>query len=379
MLAGAEVTEAARAAADSLMRAGSRDAQAGDVVGRPLETLGGGDAEAELAWLAAEIARHDRLYHQRRRARDLGRRVRRAAPPQPRRSRPRFPELVRPDSPSRRVGAAPARRSARSATACRCSRSTTPSTTRTSHEFVARIRRFLKLADDAPLDFVAEPKIDGLSCSLRYEHGALALRRHARRRAVGEDVTANVRTIARHPARLAGEDRPTLLEVRGEVYMEHADFARAQRAREAAGEPIFVNPRNAAAGSLRQLDAAITAGRRLRFFAYAWGEAEPPVAGTLQRLPRAAAGLGFRVNPRRALCRDAPTSCSPTTPDRGASAPSSATTSTASSTRSTASTWSSGSASSAAPRAGPSPTSSRPSRRDRARGHRRSRSAAPAR
>ena len=173
------------------------------------------------------------------------------------------------------------------------------------HEFVARIRRFLKLADDAPLDFVAEPKIDGLSCALRYENGLLACGATRGDGQVGEDVTANVRTIRDIPVRLATDDPPPLLEVRGEVYMEHEDFRALNARRESAGEPTFMNPRNAAAGSLRQLDSRITAGRRLRFFAYGWGEAEPAVTGTYSGFLEELRRLGFRVNPRTRHCRSA--------------------------------------------------------------------------
>ena len=155
-------------------------------------------------------------------------------------------------------------------------------------EFVARVRRFLNLPADEPLMFVAEPKIDGLSCSLRYEDGLLVRGATRGDGTVGEDVTANVRTIRDIPQRLDGTKQP-VLEVRGEVYMERQDFLALNERREDQGEPPFMNPRNAGAGSLRQLDSRITAGRRLRFFAYAWGEADPPIAGST-RLSRAAAG-----------------------------------------------------------------------------------------
>ncbi len=153
-------------------------------------------------------------------------------------------------------------------------------------EFVARVRRFLGWPADAPLDFVAEPKIDGLSCSLRYEDGLLVRGATRGDGTIGEDVTANVRTIRDIPQRLLGRRARRVLEVRGEVYMERQDFLALNERRLAQGEPPFMNPRNAGAGSLRQLDSRITAERRLRFFAYAWGEADPPVAGTYSRLPR---------------------------------------------------------------------------------------------
>ena len=145
-------------------------------------------------------------------------------------------------------------------------------------EFVGRVRRFLNLAADEPVALTAEPKIDGLSCSLRYEDGALVLAATRGDGSVGEDVTANVRTIADIPQRIAGA--PDVLEVRGEVYMSKADFAALNERQEAAGGKIFANPRNAAAGSLRQKDPAVTAARPLRFLAHGWGELSEPLGAT---------------------------------------------------------------------------------------------------
>jgi DNA ligase (NAD+) len=170
------------------------------------------------------------------------------------------------------------------------------------HEFAARVRRFLNMPADAPLSFVAEPKIDGLSCSLRYERGLLVRGATRGDGVTGEDVTANVRTVRDIPQRLYGNDPPALLEVRGEVYMEHGPFAELNARRQAVGEPPFMNPRNAAAGSLRQLDSKITASRPLRFFAYGWGEADPPVAGSYWEFLERLKALGFAVNPRTRLC-----------------------------------------------------------------------------
>ncbi len=178
-----------------------------------------------------------------------------------------FPDLVRPDSPSHRVGAPPVADFGKV-------RHPVPMLSLDNAmdgdevgDFLHRVRRFLKLADDAPLTLVAEPKIDGLSSTLRYERGELRLGATRGDGAVGEDVTANLRTIRDIPLQLHAGDPPPVLEVRGEVYMERADFARLNEALAAAGEPVFANPRNSAAGSLRQLDPAITATRRLRFFA----------------------------------------------------------------------------------------------------------------
>ena len=138
-------------------------------------------------------------------------------------------------------------------------------------EFVDRIRRFLRLPEEETVELTAEPKIDGLSCSLRYEHGALVNGATRGDGFEGEDVTANVRTLDDVPQTLSGRSLPEVCEVRGEVYMRHADFV-ALNKRQKEGRPVFANPRNSAAGSLRQLDPAITAARPLHFFAYAWGE-----------------------------------------------------------------------------------------------------------
>ncbi len=171
-------------------------------------------------------------------------------------------------------------------------------------EFCARIRRFLGLAADAALPMVAEPKIDGLSISLTYEAGALVRGATRGDGTEGEDVTANLRTMKAVPQRLRGE-APARIEVRGEVFMTKADFLALNAAQEAAGARLFANPRNAAAGSLRQLDASVTAGRTLSLFAYAMGDVSEPVAEThwayLARLKR----WGFAVNPLSARVADA--------------------------------------------------------------------------
>jgi DNA ligase (NAD+) len=171
-------------------------------------------------------------------------------------------------------------------------------------EFCARVRRFLGLAEDRELAVTAEPKIDGLSCALRFEHGLLVRAATRGDGFEGEDVTNNVRTIGAIPKKLSGA--PEILEVRGEVYMAHEDFA-AMNARQAeAGKPLFANPRNAAAGSLRQLDARITAERPLRFFAYAWGEVSALPAETQLGMIEAFKRFGLPVNPLTQLCVSAP-------------------------------------------------------------------------
>ena len=262
----------------------------------PVDQLTPEQAQAELERLAAEIAHHDRRYY-----RDDAPEVSDAEYDALRRRNSaieaRFPELVRPDSPTHRVGAAPV--DAFGKVTHRVPMLSLDNAMETAEvvEFLRRARRFLSLAEDAPLDLVAEPKIDGLSSSLRYEDGLLVQGATRGDGTVGEDVSANLRTIRDIPQRLHGERPPPVLEVRGEVYMEREDFLALNAAREAAGEPVFANPRNSAAGSLRQLDPGITARRRLRFFAYAWGEAKPPIAGSYSDFLAALQGYGFRVNP----------------------------------------------------------------------------------
>jgi DNA ligase (NAD+) len=165
-------------------------------------------------------------------------------------------------------------------------------------DFDARVRSYLNLS--TPLAYTAEPKIDGLSLSLRYENGTLVQAATRGDGEVGENVTDNARTIADIPQRLTGA--PEVLEVRGEVYMSHADFAALNARQAAAGGKTFANPRNAAAGSLRQLDATITAARPLRFFAYAWGALSEPLAATQSGAIRRLAALGFQTNPLTVLC-----------------------------------------------------------------------------
>ena len=266
-----------------------------------VERLGEAEAAAELAWLAAEVARHDRLYHGeddpeigdedydalRRRNEAIER---------------RFPGLARADGPARRVGAAPAAGFARVAHARPMLSLDNAFDAGEVREFVARVRRFLGLDGAEPVALVAEPKIDGLSASLRYEDGRFALGATRGDGAVGEDVTQNLRTLDDVPAALAGGDPPALLEVRGEVYMLRDDFARLNEAQAAAGKPPYANPRNSAAGSLRQLDPAITAARGLRFFAYGVGEASGVRASSHWELLRELAARGFAVNPLARRC-----------------------------------------------------------------------------
>ncbi len=215
----------------------------------------------------------------------------------------RFPELVRPDSPSKRVGAKPSEKFAKV-------RHRVPMLSLADvfadgdvEEFCARIRRFLGLADGAELDFVAEPKIDGLSANLRYVNGVFVEGATRGDGAEGEDITENIRTLKDIPLRI--EDAPEVIEVRGEVYMAHADFAALNAKAEAEGGKVFANPRNAAAGSLRQLDPAVTAARALKFFAYAWGEVSKRPAETHWGMLQAFKRYGFTVNPEIVRCKNA--------------------------------------------------------------------------
>ena len=257
-------------------------------------------AAAELARLAAEIAHHNRLYHtdDAPEISDAGydALTRRNAAIEA-----AFPHLVRVDSPARVVGAAPAAHLAKVAHARPMMSLDNAFSREEAGEFVARVRRFLALPDDATVALTAEPKIDGLSCSLRYERGRLVQALTRGDGTVGEDVTANVATIGDIPQQLTGAT-PDVFEVRGEVYMAKADFAalNARLLDEAAesGKEArqFANPRNAAAGSLRQKDASVTASRPLRFLAHGWGETTDLPADTQEGVMRQIERWGLPVS-----------------------------------------------------------------------------------
>jgi DNA ligase (NAD+) len=265
-----------------------------------VEDLTAEDAWLELARLSAVLAAANEAYHTRDAplipdAEYDALKLRNAA------IEARFPELKRPDSPSEQVGSAPAEGFGKVVHRVPMLSLANEFAPEGIHEFDARTRRFLNLSPDAALAYVAEPKIDGLSLSLRYEGGQLVEAATRGDGEVGENVTANARTVDDIPKRLAGA-APAVLEVRGEVYMTHSDFAALNARAVETGGKVFANPRNAAAGSLRQLDARVTAARPLRFFAYAWGETSEPLSdtqwGTLQRFRE----LGFVVNPLARLC-----------------------------------------------------------------------------
>ena len=271
---------------------------AGDHAATPPERLDEAAAAAELARLAHEIARADAAYHGAD-APEISDAAYDALKARNAAIEARFPHLKRPDSPSERVGAAPAATFAPVRHSVPMLSLANAFTADDVAEFDAAIRRFLALGD-APLAYTAEPKIDGLSLSLRYVGGHLVQAATRGDGTTGENVTANARTIADIPDGLAGA--PDILEVRGEVYMTHADFAALNAAQAEKGAKTFANPRNAAAGSLRQLDAKITRARPLRFFAYAWGEVSEPLAETQMDAVARLKALGFKTNPLMRRC-----------------------------------------------------------------------------
>lgn len=262
------------------------------------------DAKKELAILAAEIARHDEAYHQsdapeisdadydalRRRNEEI---------------EAQFPELIRQDSPSKRVGAAPAEGFGKVHHRVPMLSLGNAFTEEDVEDFISRVRRFLNLPEDTILELTAEPKIDGLSISIRYENGQLVEAATRGDGAVGENVTENIKTIAEIPKRLEGKDVPETIEIRGEIYMSHEDFAALNETQKESGGKIFANPRNAAAGSLRQLDSTITAARPLRFFAYTWGDISSLPASNQAGVVAAFRKWGQPVNPEMRVCQSA--------------------------------------------------------------------------
>ncbi|MCZ2204052.1 NAD-dependent DNA ligase LigA [Bartonella sp. A05] len=253
------------------------------------------EAERELEWLAKEIARHDVLYNSddqpeisdaqydalRRRNEEI---------------EALFPELIRTDSPSYKIGAPVSEKFEKSVHAQAMLSLDNAFSSEDVSEFVERMRRFLRLPETQILEMTAEPKIDGLSLSLRYEQGKLVRAVTRGDGYVGENVTANARTISDIPHVLQGKF-PEILEVRGEVYMGQEDFQALNRSQQEEGKLAFANPRNAAAGSLRQLDSRITASRKLKFFAYAWGEVNEMPAKSQMGMVEKLKEYGFVINP----------------------------------------------------------------------------------
>ena len=265
--------------------------------GKPVADLSESEAADELAWLAEEMAGHDLRYYQddaptisdadydalKRRNADI---------------EARFPHLVREDSPSLRVGAARAAQFSPVEHGVPMLSLDNAFADSEAVEFDARIRRFLRLPPSETVAYTAEPKIDGLSCSIRYEKGVLVQAATRGDGRVGEDVTANVRTISDVPGRLEGSDWPDAIEIRGEVYLGHDEFAALNAAAAEAGQKTYANPRNAAAGSLRQIDSTITAKRPLKFFAYAWGLHSGPFAKTQWEALGKLKAWGFSTTPQ---------------------------------------------------------------------------------
>jgi DNA ligase (NAD+) len=267
----------------------------------PVAELSEKQAASELKILATKIAFHDAAYYQddaptitdaeydalRKRNDEIEK---------------HFPNLRRIDSPSKKVGAAPAtgfKKVQHSAPMLSLGNAFSDEDVK---DFIDRIRRFLDLDDDVQVEVTAEPKIDGLSFSARYENGQLMVAATRGDGNEGEDITANIRTIKELPDFLMG-DAPKVIEIRGEVYMTKSDFAAINKAQQAKGGKIFANPRNAAAGSLRQLDSSITAARPLKAFTYGWGEVKGMDWPTQWDFLQSLKGWGFPVNPRTKLCK----------------------------------------------------------------------------
>ncbi len=272
-----------------------------DLTKIPVPRLSEAQTKAELKRLAYEIALNDKRYYQEDAPKISDAaydalRERNAA------IEARFPQLVRSDSPSKRVGAAPTGRFKKVRHAVPMLSLDNAMAEQDVGDFVARIRRFLKLADDDKITFSAEPKIDGLSMSLRYEAGELISAATRGDGSEGEDVTANIKTLKAVPHRLKGKNVPAICEVRGEVYMTKADFLKLNERQKEQGEQIFANPRNSAAGSLRQKDPAVTAARPLGFFAYAWGQMSEMPADTQTGMVKWFSSCGFDTNPLTKLC-----------------------------------------------------------------------------
>ena len=265
----------------------------------PVFDLTEAQADMELARLAKDIARHDRAYHtlaqpiisdaqydqlvQRNNAIEA-----------------RFPHLVRDDSPSRRVGHAVAEGFGKIRHPVPMLSLENAFSDQDAYDFIQRVRRFLGLTDDEAIELMAEPKIDGLSISLRYERGRFVQGATRGDGEEGEDVTLNLMTMAQVPKQL--DNAPAVLEVRGEVYMSKADFLALNDRQAAAGDKPFANPRNAAAGSLRQLDAKVTATRPLSLFAYAQGECSEKLGSSHAEFLNRLQNWGFTVNPLITIC-----------------------------------------------------------------------------
>ncbi|WP_339749117.1 NAD-dependent DNA ligase LigA [uncultured Maricaulis sp.] len=268
---------------------------------KDVETLSEAEARTEHARLAREITRHDKAYYTED-APKVSDAVYDALRQRLEAIEVRFPQLVDLFSPTQRVGTAPSGKFGEITHAVPMLSLGNAFNDEDVADFVGRVRRFLGLSEDEAVAITAEPKIDGLSANLRYLKGELVSAATRGDGTTGEDVTANIRTLKDIPQSLPGNDWPDVLEVRGEVYMSHADFAALNQRQEEAGKPAYKNPRNAAAGSLRQIDPAMTAQRPLRFFAYAWGELSAPLAETQMGAVQRFAEWGFAINELMRVC-----------------------------------------------------------------------------
>lgn len=263
---------------------------------KPVDSLSDSEAASELKRLAQEIAEHDRRYH----GEDAPIITDAEYDALTRRNlaiEQRFPHLVREDSPSRRVGAPPAEGFAKVRHAVPMLSLAKAYSDQDVADFIERGRRFFDRDKDLNIAFTAEPKIDGLSASLRYEGGVFVQGATRGDGVVGEDITANLKTIADIPKTLKGSGWPEVIEIRGEVYMTYAEFEALKQRSAAIGGQDYVNPRNTAAGSLRQKDPSVTASRNLKFFAYAWGYTSKDPAPTQYDSVQKFAEWGFKVSP----------------------------------------------------------------------------------
>jgi DNA ligase (NAD+) len=266
-----------------------------------VDALTKAQAKVELKRLALEIEHHDKAYYQED-APKISDAEYDALRKRCNAIEARFPEFVTGESPSQKIGAAPSGKFRKVRHAVAMLSLDNAFADEDVLDFVGRIRRFLKLDEDGKIDFSAEPKIDGLSMSLRYEGGELVTAATRGDGAEGEDVTANIRTLGDVPKKLKGRNVPDICEVRGEVYMTKHAFLALNKKQIEAGEAPFANPRNSAAGSLRQKDPAITASRPLGFFAYAWGQMSGMPEGTQSGMIGWFERCGFKTNPLTKLC-----------------------------------------------------------------------------
>jgi DNA ligase (NAD+) len=259
------------------------------------------EAKVELKRLALEIESHDKAYYQKD-APKISDAEYDALRQRFNAIEARFPDLITSDSPSQKIGAQPSGRFAKVRHAVPMLSLENALAEQDVLDFIGRIRRFLKLGDDDKIAFSAEPKIDGLSMSLRYQGGELITAATRGDGAVGEDVTANIRTLEDVPQKLKGRNVPEVCEVRGEVYMTKHAFLALNERQKAAGDTVFANPRNSAAGSLRQKDPGITASRPLGFFAYSWGQMSDMPENTQSGMIKWFERCGFKTNPLTRLC-----------------------------------------------------------------------------